>query len=101
MLEHFCDKRLPLDAAHSQVANGLELPEDINNRGMDVMGWMYGPIFIVLHQMGSSKSASDGSSSAKNKGPSFDKAVGRSCGCCCQRYSNQVMQSPLPITGII
>lgn len=71
LLEYYCDKRLQPDSTHSQVANGLELPEDISNRGMDVMGWMHEPIFTILHQMGSS--TSDSSQNAKNKGPSLIK----------------------------
>ncbi|KAI9740047.1 MAG: polyketide synthase [Claussenomyces sp. TS43310] len=75
LLERYCDKRLELDPAHSQVATGLELPEDINNRGMDIMGWMQEPIFTILHQMGSSESANDGGGSTRSKGPDLIKQL--------------------------
>lgn len=75
MLEHYCDKRLPLDPAHSQIANGLELPEDISNRGMDIMGWMNEPIFTILHQMGSSVGMGHNSTDSKDKGPSLIKQL--------------------------
>lgn len=75
LLEHYCDKRLRLDPAHSQFATGLELPEDIQDRDTDMMVWMRDPIFSTLHQMGSSENGSDGNSSAKDKGPSLIKLV--------------------------
>lgn len=75
LLEHYCDKRLPLDPTHSQLATGLELPVDIQDRDTDMMVWMRDPIFSTLHQMGSSANASDGNSSAKDKRPTLIKLV--------------------------
>lgn len=74
LLERYCDKRFHIDEAHSQVITGLETPEDISNRGMDVMGWMQEPIFSILHQMGSADTG-EGASNAKGKGPDLIKQL--------------------------
>jgi hypothetical protein len=78
LLEHYCDKRLQLDPTHSQIATGLELPEDIRDRDTDMMVWMRDPIFSTLHQMGSSENGSDGQQ-RQGQGSQFDKTCGRSC----------------------
>ncbi|KAI1490502.1 putative polyketide synthase [Biscogniauxia mediterranea] len=72
LLERYCDKRLRLDPAYSQVATGLEVPKDISNRGMDLMGWMHEPIFSILHQMGSSAGDDDGGGTGNTKGKNPD-----------------------------
>jgi len=69
LMEHYCDKRLPLDPSTSQIVMGLELPEDIISRGIDPVGWMNEPMFSNLHQMGSSNAEDSGNSSARVKGP--------------------------------
>ncbi|KAK7724612.1 putative secondary metabolism biosynthetic enzyme [Diaporthe eres] len=78
LLERYCDKRLPLTElmAAPQIAVGLELPDDIAARGMDLMGWMNEPIFSVLHQMGGSAAEGGGeASSRKGKGPALIKLI--------------------------
>ncbi|KUL90228.1 hypothetical protein ZTR_02098 [Talaromyces verruculosus] len=75
LLEHYCDKRLPLVPTHSQLAPGLEFLEDIQDRDTDTTVLMRDPIFSTLHQMGSSANASDGNSSAKDNGPTLIKLV--------------------------
>jgi hypothetical protein len=50
VLEHVCNKNLPLDSARSQIVMGLELPADIIARNMDAAAWMCEPTFANLHQ---------------------------------------------------
>ncbi|KAF7592490.1 polyketide synthase [Aspergillus hancockii] len=66
LLGRYCDKHLVLDPAHSQVVTGIELPEGLLSRGVDMSGWMLEPISSILHQMDSSQSTGDsGGSTSK------------------------------------
>ncbi|KAF3057128.1 Lovastatin diketide synthase LovF [Daldinia childiae] len=51
LLEHFCDKSLPLDPTRSQLVLGLDLPQNIISRGLEPSSWTYEPMFANLQQM--------------------------------------------------
>lgn len=51
LLEHFCDKSLPLDPTRSQLVLGLDLPKNIISRGLEPSNWTYEPMFANLQQM--------------------------------------------------
>lgn len=73
LLEHFCDKSLPLNPSQSQIVVGLDLPADIINRGMEPSSWTHEPMFSNLHQMTSS--ATDSVNNASSSGPTLASRV--------------------------
>ncbi|KAI1759001.1 putative polyketide synthase [Hypoxylon sp. FL1150] len=73
LLEHFCDKSLPLDPSQSQIIVGLDLPADIINRGMEPSSWTHEPMFSNLQQMTSS--VTDGANNATSSGPTLASQV--------------------------
>lgn len=60
-LDILCDHRRPPPSVfHSQIMNGVALPEDVRRRGWVVPAWSMDPFFRHLHQL----SSSDGSDNA-------------------------------------
>lgn len=57
MLDHYCNKAIPVNRKRSQVVMGLEVPADVASRGIEMADWMGDPMFANLHQLSSSLSA--------------------------------------------
>lgn len=78
MLEHFCNKSLPVDSKHRQTVLGLEVPADIINRGMEPAAWTHEPMFANLHQMAASTAGANNVDPVRNTGPSLADQINAS-----------------------
>ncbi|OTA97786.1 hypothetical protein M434DRAFT_26522 [Hypoxylon sp. CO27-5] len=78
LLEHFCDKSLPLDPSRSQVVLGLDLPANIMSQGLEPANWTYEPMFANLRQMTTTMIASDNLGATVNSGSDLVEQVANS-----------------------
>ncbi|KAI0190176.1 putative polyketide synthase, partial [Xylaria flabelliformis] len=67
ILDHYCDRNLPLDPNRSQIVMGLDIPGDIIARGMEPSAWAREPLFLNLSQItGSGEPLNPGSGTEAN-----------------------------------
>ncbi|KAI0378120.1 putative polyketide synthase [Hypomontagnella monticulosa] len=55
LLDHYCNKALPIGSIQPQLITGLDIPADVVARGMEPSDWMNEPMFVNLHQVAASE----------------------------------------------